>query len=53
MMKSMLRKRGIAYLNFSEDELAEEWQAAAELPTPGTIAPAWIQPQPSSNSKHP
>jgi predicted HTH domain antitoxin len=31
---ALLRKRGIAYLNYSEDELAEEWQAVANLPTP-------------------
>jgi predicted HTH domain antitoxin len=31
---ALLRKRGIAYLNYSEDELAEEWQAVANLPAP-------------------
>lgn len=33
---ALLRKRGIAYLNYSEDELAEEWQSVAELPTSET-----------------
>jgi predicted HTH domain antitoxin len=32
---ALLRKRGIAYLNYSEDELAEEWQAVANPPAPG------------------
>jgi predicted HTH domain antitoxin len=31
---ALLRKRGIACLNYSEDELAEEWQAVAKLPEP-------------------
>ena len=31
---ALLRKRSIAYLNYSEEELAEEWQAVANLPTP-------------------
>lgn len=31
---ALLRKRGIAYLNYSEDELGEEWQAVANLPAP-------------------
>jgi hypothetical protein len=35
LVATLLRKRGIAYLNYSEDELAEEWQAVANLPAPG------------------
>jgi predicted HTH domain antitoxin len=31
---ALLRQRGIAYLNYSEDEIAEEWQAFAKLPGP-------------------
>lgn len=29
---ALLRKRGIAYLDYSEDELAEEWRVAQDLP---------------------
>ena len=31
---ALLRKQGIAYLNYPENELAEEWQAVKELPVP-------------------
>jgi predicted HTH domain antitoxin len=30
---ALLRKRGIAYLDYSEDELAEEFAAVEQLPT--------------------
>jgi predicted HTH domain antitoxin len=29
---ALLRKRGIAYVDYTEDELADEWQAVADLP---------------------
>lgn len=31
---ALLRKRGIAYLDYSEDELAQEWRAAQDLAAP-------------------
>lgn len=32
---TLLRKHGIAYVDYTEDELADEWQAVADLPTVG------------------
>ena len=29
---ALLRKHGIAYIDYTEDELADEWQAVADLP---------------------
>jgi predicted HTH domain antitoxin len=29
---ALLRKHGIAYVDYTEDELADEWQAVADLP---------------------
>ena len=29
---ALLRKHSIAYIDYTEDDLAEEWQAVAELP---------------------
>ena len=29
---TLLRKHGIAYIDYTEDELADEWQAVADLP---------------------
>ena len=32
---ALLRKHGIAYVDYTEDELADEWQAVADLPITG------------------
>lgn len=32
---ALLRKLGVAYVDYTEDELADEWQAVAELPGAG------------------
>jgi predicted HTH domain antitoxin len=32
---ALLRKHGIAYVDYTEEELAEEWQAVRDLPVAG------------------
>ncbi len=31
---ALLRKHGIAYVDYTDDELSDEWQAVADLPSP-------------------